>query len=254
MDFHCHLDLYQDARKIYRESRQTGDFVWLVTTSPRAFVATSRVFPATANIYITPGLHPEVADQKFGELERLLSLMKSYTGVGEIGLDGSPCYRRIFDLQKHIFRSVVETSAKLGGRVLSVHSRAAANVVVDILDDNPGFGTAVLHWFTDSPLSLQRAIESGCWFSVGPVMLQSANGRRLVEMMPIDRVIPESDGPFARKNGIPVMPWEARQVSSNLAKIWGVSTAEASMALKANGMRLIALLREDSNRSCRNKL
>jgi len=33
----------------------------------------------------------------------------------------------------------------------------------------------------------------GCWFSVGPAMLTSANGRKLATMLPVNRVVPESD-------------------------------------------------------------
>ena len=110
--------------------------------------------------------------------------MEACTGVGEIGLDGSARYSPHFELQTHIFKSVVEKCARLGGRVLSIHSRAAAEKVLDILDANPGFGTAVLHWFTDSPSLLRRAAESGCWFSVGPAMMESTNGRKLAALMP----------------------------------------------------------------------
>jgi len=242
MDFHCHLDLYPDPKQVYVEALRRSEFVWLVTTSPRAYAATSRVLAATQNFFISPGLHPEVADKKYGELEMLLSQMETCTGVGEIGLDGSARCSQHFELQIHIFESVVESCARLGGRVLSIHSRAAAEKVLDILDSNPGFGTAVLHWFTDSPSLLRRAVESGCWFSVGPAMMESANGRKLAALMPRDRVVSESDGPFAKVRGAHVMPWEANTVAVKLAEAWCVSKADASIALKSNGLRLIELL------------
>ncbi|MEJ2795890.1 Qat anti-phage system TatD family nuclease QatD [Iodobacter sp. LRB] len=242
MDFHCHLDLYPDAKQIYTEALKRTEFVWLVTTSPRAYAATSRVLPASQKIFISPGLHPEVADKKYGELEMLLSQMEACTGVGEIGLDGSARFSQHFKFQIHIFKSVVENSARLGGRVLSIHSRAAAGKVLDILDANPGFGTAVLHWFTDSPSLLRRAAETGCWFSVGPGMMESANGRKLAALMPRDRVVSESDGPFAKIRGINVMPWEALSVASRLAETWCISKEETSLVLNSNGLRLITLL------------
>lgn len=242
MDFHCHLDLYPDAKQVYVEALQRIEFVWLVTTSPRAYAATSRVLAATQKFFISPGLHPEVADKKHCELELLLSQMEACTGVGEIGLDGSARYRQHFELQTHIFKSVVENCARLGGRVLSIHSRAAAEEVLDILDANPGFGTAVLHWFTDSPSLLRRAAESGCWFSVGPAMMGSVNGRKLAALMPRDRVVSESDGPFAKVRGVHVMPWEANTVAIKLAETWCVSQEDAAIALRSNGLRLIELL------------
>lgn len=115
MDFHCHMDLYPDAKQVYIEALQRTEFVWLVTTSPRAYAATSRVLAATQKLFISPGLHPEVADKKHGELEMLLSQMEACTGVGEIGLDGSARYRQHFELQTHIFKSVVENCVRLGG-------------------------------------------------------------------------------------------------------------------------------------------
>ena len=121
MDFHCHLDLYPDARQVYAEALQRNEFVWLVTTSPKAFAATSRVLPTTQGLLVSPGLHPEVADKKSGELEMLLSQIETCAGVGEVGLDGSARYSQYFDLQQHIFKSVVQRCARLGGRVLSIH-------------------------------------------------------------------------------------------------------------------------------------
>lgn len=242
MDFHCHLDLYPDAKKVYVEALQRNEFVWLVTTSPRAYAVTSRVLAATQKFFISPGLHPEVVDKKHGELAMLLSQMEACTGVGEIGLDGSARYSQHFELQTHIFKSVVENCARLGGRVLSIHSRAAAEEVLDILDANPGFGTAVLHWFTDSPSLLRRATESGCLFSIGPAMFESANGRKLAAQMPPDRVVSESDGPFAKVRGTHLMPWEANTVAVKLAEIWDMSKTDASAVLSSNGLALIERL------------
>lgn len=242
MDFHCHLDLYPNAKKVYIDALQRTEFVWLVTASPRAYAATSKVLTATQNLFISPGLHPEVADKKHGELDILLSQMMACTGVGEVGLDGSSRYSQHFELQTQIFKSIVENCVRLGGRILSIHSRAAANEVLNILDSNPGFGTAILHWFTGSPSLLRRAVESGCWFSVGPAMMESANGRKLAALMPRDRVVSESDGPFAKVRGKYVMPWEANTVAVKLAETWCVSREDASIALKSNGLRLITLL------------
>ena len=244
MDFHCHLDLYPEAKEVCVKASQRTDFVWLVTTSPRAYSATSKVLAASKKLFISPGLHPEIADKKYTELEMLLSQMENCTGVGEIGLDGSTPYRHYFELQRKIFKTVVENSVRLGGRVLNIHSRAAAREVLDILDANPGFGVAVLHWFTDSPSLLRRAAESGCWFSVGPAMMTSVNGRKLASLMPRDRVVPESDGPFAKVHGAHVMPWEADSVATKLGEAWGISQNDASEALKANGLSLISLLKE----------
>lgn len=238
MDFHCHLVLYTNARNVYIEAQKKMDFVWLVTTSPRGFAATSKVLRQTESIILSPGLHPEVAAQKAPELELLLQQMAASVAIGEIGLDGLARYRPNFDLQIQIFSAVVERSQSLGGRILSIHSRDAAKEVLDVLEQFAGFGTAVLHWFTDSAQLLRRASSIGCWFSVGPAMLTSANGRKLAAMMPMNRVVPESDGPFAKTSGNPIMPWDASGVAEKLASIWCLPAASVSAELLKNGNTL----------------
>ena len=240
MDFHCHIDLYPNARNVYAEAQRRMEFVWLVTTSPRAFAATSKVLAPTENIVVSPGLHPEVVDQKAPELELLLRQLATTVAVGEVGLDGSARYRQHFALQTRIFSAVVERCQYLGGRVLSIHSRAAAKEVLDVLEQFPNFGTAVMHWFTDSAPQLRRASDIGCWFSVGPAMLSSANGRKLVTMLPRDRVVPESDGPFAKTLGGPIMPWEASSIATHLAELWSMSAPDVSEKLLMNGRNLLS--------------
>ena len=73
-------------------------------------------------------------------------------------------------------------------------------------------------------------------------MMESANGRKLAALMPRDRVVSESDGPFAKIRGAHVMPWEANTVAVKLAGTWCLSQEEVSTVLKSNGLRLAALL------------
>jgi TatD DNase family protein len=242
MDFHCHLDLYPNAREVYKEACLRNTFTWLVTTSPKAFQATSRVLGASSNVLITPGLHPEIAQQKSGELDLLLEQMESVSAVGEVGIDGSSRHRTSFGLQCGIFRAVVERSKDLGGRALSIHSRQAVNEVLNELHRQPGYGTAVLHWFTGTATELRTADRMGCWFSVGPAMFASSNGRAIAARLPRDRVVPESDGPFAKVDGKPVLPWSAETTAKCLAEVWSAPLDEAAKLLEYNSLRLLRLM------------
>jgi TatD DNase family protein len=238
MDFHCHLDLYPGAKEVYREAAKRNEFTWLVTTSPKAFAATSRVLPASPSVLISPGLHPEIAHERATELDLLLEQMASVKAVGEVGLDGSPRFRPHYEVQRRIFKAVVARSAALGGRTLSIHSRRAVRDVLAELDEHPNYGTAVLHWFSGSLAELKSAVERGCWFSVGPAMFDSPNGRRLAAAMPHDRVVPESDGPFAQVGGRPVMPWSAHETAQRLSEVWNLSVGVVVDLLVNNGKRL----------------
>jgi TatD DNase family protein len=238
MDFHCHLDLYPGAREVYREAAQRNEFTWLVTTSPKAFAATSRALPAAESVLISPGLHPEIAHERAAEIDLLLEQMASVKAVGEVGLDGSPRFRQHYEVQRRIFRAVVARSAELGGRTLSIHSRRAVQDVLAELEAHPGYGTAVLHWFSGTQVELRAAVAHGCWFSVGPAMFDSLNGRRLAAAFPHDRVVPESDGPFATVGGKPVMPWSAPETAQRLSEVWNLPMGATADILARNGVSL----------------
>ena len=117
---------------------------------------------------------------------------------------------------------------------MSIHSRAAATPVLDELERRPGAGTAVLHWFSGTLAELQRAVELDCWFSVGPAMLGTAQGRRLLNSMPRERLITESDGPFAQEHGHPVLPWQLGSAIRAIGEAWGESNSSVQRQLLRN--------------------
>jgi hypothetical protein len=71
----------------------------------------------------------------------------------------------------------------------------------------------------ESGADLNRAIEAGCWFSVGVAMLASKTGRALASKIPRDRILTESDGPFAQYFGRPSVPRDVSVAVSGLADI-----------------------------------
>lgn len=242
MDFHCHLDLYPDAKAVAEEAALRNEFTWLVTTSPRAYEATSKVLAHVPRVLITPGLHPELVERRAGELPQLLKLMERTKAVGEIGIDGSYRFKSSLPIQRQVFDAVVSHSRELGGKVLSIHSRGAVREVLPILLKHPGFGTAVLHWFTGTAAEMEVAFKMGCWFSIGPAAFASAAGGALVARLPRDRVVPESDGPFAKENGSTIQPWSMGRTAQLLAPHWECSEHQALSTLNENGRRLLGAM------------
>ncbi len=239
IDFHSHLDLYQNGLVLARETNSRNKFTLVVTTSPRAYAATSRVFAGLENIKVGLGLHPEVASAKTMELDLLVGGVANARFIGEIGLDGSARFRSSLAMQERIFRAALAECTRQGGRVISVHSRGAAGRTVELLAQAGSVGLPVLHWFSGGLAELQAAKRLGCWFSVGPAMLAGEKGRSLAARMPIDRVLPETDGPFTLGGSAPLKPWDAWKVCSVLADIWSMSPAEVENQLMANLDRLL---------------
>ena len=208
IDFHCHLDLYPDPGRIARTCAERGLYVLSVTTTSSAWQGTSRL--ARRRIRTALGLHPQLAHECKAELRLFDELLPQARYVGEIGLDGGPEFLPHGRDQLAAFNHILRACAQAGGRIMSIHSRRLPNAVLDGLEAHPGAGIPVLHWFSGSARDLDRAIALGCWFSVGPAMLNGERGKGLAARMPRERILTESDGPFAQIDGRAVLPWEMR--------------------------------------------
>ena len=106
--------------------------------------------------------------------------------------------------------------------------------MLDAIDEHRAAGNPILHWFSGTTRELDRAIDLGCWFSVGPAMLRGEKVRRLANRMPRDRILTESDGPYAQIDGRAVWPWEASYATSGLALLWDQSERQVEQQLLAN--------------------
>jgi len=239
IDFHCHLDLYPNPEVVCGECEKRGLYVLCMTTTPSAWSGTSRLLAGAKHLRPALGLHPQLAHERQTELRVFDRYLAETRYVGEIGLDGAPEFRAQWQVQEMIFGHILAACQQVGGRILSIHSRRAAGAVLDFLERFPGAGVPILHWFFGSRRDLARAIDLGCWFSVGPAMLLHERGRELTALMPKDRLLTESDGPFAQVNGVSLLPWQVTQAVEDLAALWVLPAAESNSRLHENLKRLL---------------
>lgn len=239
IDFHSHLDLYPDPRNIAEQCAARGLCVLSITTTPSAWGGTSALAAGLQGIRTALGLHPQLAHLRKHELGLFERCLAETRYVGEIGLDGAPEFRPHWSDQVHVFGRILEACRAAGGRILSIHSRRAASEVLDRLQEQPEAGVPILHWFSGSQRELSRAIALGCWFSVGPAMLASQKGRSLTTRMPRERILTETDGPFANVDGRPAQPWDAERAVDQLASLWNTSPEEACAQVSRNLTTLV---------------
>jgi TatD DNase family protein len=238
IDFHAHLDLYPDPHAVVRRCEELGIYVLSVTTTASAWEGTAALAHGRPRIRTALGMHPQLARERRHELPLFKTLVEKTNYVGEVGLDGTPECRPFWPDQMDVFTEVLNTCSRIGGRVLSIHSRRAAKDVLDVLSQFPDAGVPIFHWFSGTQRELDRAIASGCWFSVGPAMLASAKSRAQIATMPRERVLTECDGPFARRKEMPLYPWDVMDAHENLAELWGVSSSRVAEVLLDNLKRL----------------
>ncbi len=239
-DTHCHLDAYDDSKAVIEAVGRSGMPVVWVGTTPANFPASLRLAEPWPNITVAPGLHPQDALRCRDQTSALVGQIQQpgTTWVGEVGLDNVERTADEQAAQREVFDAVLHACADIGDdrRVLTIHSRRAAADVLDALDS--GFPRAVLHWFSGNDAELDRAIAERRWFSVSPAMTASRPRRASVRRMPRDRVVLESDGPYAKLNGRPTRPADVAEVIPQLASLWAMPRDAVRRQLADNFARL----------------
>ena len=122
---------------------------------------------------------------------------------------------------------------------MTIHSKRATDQVLSSLERYREAGVPVMHWYSGSVRSLERAIKLGCWFSVGPGMIAAERGRNLIARMPRDRVLTETDGPFTMVDGRSTVPWDVQRVIAGLSEIWNTDSGSTARIINDNLSRLV---------------
>ncbi len=199
-DVHAHLDLYKDRISVFQRIEHQRINIISMTNLPELYERYSNEYKSLNYIRFALGLHPELAFEYHNQLPIFLSLLPNVHYVGEVGLDYSP-KRSVEDrnIQRQVFEEIIDCCKKQDKpKVISIHSRAAANDVIDIVGKY--HGQIILHWLSDRNSKIDTAIENGYYFSINGEMTHHKNGQALIRKMPISRVLIESDAPFTKGN------------------------------------------------------
>jgi TatD DNase family protein len=234
IDFHCHLDLFPKPAEVAAAADRAGIYVLSVTTTPKAWKQTAALANGKKHIRTALGMHPQLAHERSTEIALFEHLLDQTRYVGEIGLDGSRGFGQHAAIQMRVFERILSAAQEHGGKIFTVHSRGAADVVIATLVRHRCASKAVLHWFSGTLKQLDSAVGAGCWFSVGPAMLRSDKGRQLISRMPRDRILTETDGPFAQDKNKPLEPGDVALALDGLASLWSTDRQGVDQLLRSN--------------------
>ncbi|MBQ9207112.1 MAG: TatD family hydrolase [Treponema sp.] len=234
IDMHIHLDLYKNAMQMAELVNKNNKFSLCVTTSPRAWGATRKVFERYKNIKVALGLHPQIIIQKQNELELFIDNIRNSVFIGEIGIDGGKEYLSTKSKQIEIFERIIFECNKIGKRVLSIHSKHAEKEIADILLQNENIGSAIMHWYTGNTKVLNKLVDYGCYFSINPMMMYSAKARKNISFIPLRQILIETDGPFGSYKTTLSMPWNQQEFIGFLANTYKLSFVDMQMQLIKN--------------------
>lgn len=236
VDSHCHLDLFPDPIRTLDASPNT--VVIAVSELPSRYRLLAARFRRDQRVRVALGLHPLRAATA-GPLEegQLVRNLPTAEYIGEVGLDFSRHGRDSKDAQLRVFDRLLAEPA-LKNKVLTIHSRGAEKITIERLSEVrvPG----ILHWYTGPPNLVERALAAGLYFSINPAMLRTEKGQKTIAALPHDRVLTESDGPFAKTRGHDAGPNDIPTLVSDLAKQWDADPDDARRIVHDNLAALYA--------------
>lgn len=200
------------------------------------------------SIYATVGVHPydadTVTDQNLAVLRELALSNKKVVAVGEIGLDfHRPGSNR--PLQISAMQAQYELAKELDLPTV-YHIRDGFGEFVEFAKTRDFPKGAVLHCFSGSAETAEFFIKKGFYISFsGTVTYDNAvNLRRAAEVVPLDRLLVETDSPYLTPSplrGVINHPSNVRIVANTLAKIKGVPYEHIERATAQNAKEVFGI-------------
>jgi TatD DNase family protein len=192
-------------------------------------------------LYATAGVHPHDArhcDARTIAGLRALAAAPAVVAIGECGLD----FNRDFSprpVQVEWFRRQLELAKELG-LPLFLHERDAATAFLEVLDAvQPEPAQVVVHCFTGDGPTLQQYLRRGYNIGITGWICDERRGehlRALVRMIPLDRLLVETDAPFLTPRDLRPKPAAGRNEPAFLVHVLravAVGRGEAPEAVAA---------------------
>lgn len=201
VDIHCHLDSKEfepDLDLVIQRAKDQGLKVIInnglnIETNKKTLELSKKYKIIKAAL----GLYP--IDAQSLELNKIEETLNHITknknkiiAIGEVGLDFS--YQPDIKKQIQIFNKIIFLCERIKKPII-VHSREAEKEVLEILSSS-NIKYKILHSFSGSKEIIREAEKNNFYFSIPPSIVRSSNFQTLVDMVPISRIITESDSPY----------------------------------------------------------
>lgn len=200
IDTHCHFDMMPTPETYIRQKEQAGDIVIGMTNLPCHFQIGLSHLKGYRHIRLALGLHPLLAAENKREVSLFKRLVDQTSYIGEIGLDFSREGYATRDEQVMVLRELLSV-IRGKKKVVSVHSRKAEKELLALLCEYE-IENVIFHWYSGPVDLIPAIVEQGYYFSVNEAMCQSKNGRAIIERIPRDRILTETDAPYNERTNI----------------------------------------------------
>ncbi len=250
VDSHCHLDVDTFADEIEevvaRAERAGVARMVTISQSSRDHEKNLAIAERFTSVFLGTGTHPhrasEEPDLPVDWYVKAASHPK-VVAIGEAGLDYH-YDRSPRDQQAQSFRTQLAAGQETGLPVV-VHTREADGDTAALIEEAAAAGPVkgVLHCFSSGRELAERAIAAGFYVSLsGIITFKKADAlREIVQALPMDRLIVETDAPFLApipKRGKRNEPAYVVHTHAALADLKGMSVEDCASATTDNFFRL----------------
>ena len=232
IDTHCHIAQLNFSEKLIPYLKKRNIYIIAVTNLPSIFNKLYRFQKSISNIRLSLGLHPLLYKNHEKEINLFKSFIYKTSYIGEIGLDFS--IREYLAKNKQI--ETLYTVFKLCNEMkkkYSIHSRKAELQVIEAIEKFK-IENCIFHWYTGKLQLIERILSLGCYFSINPRMLNSDNGRKIISKIPIERILLESDAPYARNETLINYDKGFYEIYKYMVKHYGLSLNNVKQQLINN--------------------
>ena len=241
IDCHTHLDFFED--NIEEAIRDINDNKILTIANSmdiESYIKNKEYSKKSKFIKPCFGIHPWKAAEYKGDLQALIPYIEESEIIGEIGLDYLWVEdKSTFEPQRNIFYFILEESIKRN-KVISLHTKDAEEEIYNALKKY-NYSNAIIHWYSGDIITLEKLIALGCYFTISVDIGYSEKTNEVLEKIPMDRLLLETDGPTALEwvNGEYGYPKEIKNVYEKVAKYKNISMKQLITVVEENVQRLL---------------
>ena len=175
-------------------------------------------------------LDPVPAEEAIEWLEEHL---EEAVALGEVGLDHYWVPEELWERQEHVFRRLVRLAIAQDKPII-MHSRKAERRALEVLIEE-GATRVDWHCFGSKVKLGRRVAEAGHWLSIPANAARVEGFRRLLEVLPRDKVLLETDCPYLSPvRGELNEPSNVQHTVALAASLWSCSEADVVEQLSEN--------------------
>ena len=251
-DAHCHLymeQFAQDRGDVLQRMKDEGFGAVVIGTDYAQSAQAVELASQHDFLWASVGLHPnDNRSEQWIDISIQMEELARHpkvVAIGECGLDyfrsgGTPEEKA---MQRERFVSQAKLAQELG-KALIIHCRNAHDDMLEILGELKLTIPVVIHFFTGSGELAGKYLDLGCYLSFPGPITYTTDYDDSIRVCPLDRMLSETDSPFAApvpNRGKRNEPLYVPHIVAKIAAMKGLSEDEVAHATVANATKVFGL-------------